>query len=343
MTVGSVLKTAIATSAHRTGLSQVLAIRYRGQGVIFFLHSVVEDVSAYPDDSLRCSVSRLAWALQWIKNEGLDFVSLDNAVDRLNSGHSRPFAVFTFDDGYADNLTRALPVMERFEAPFTVYVTTGMITREIDAWWFGLAELVRKHSRLEFPALEWKFDCSTAECKKRTFRAIEAAIHAKSSVLAIVKAAIHAHQIDCKALVDGEALTAVQLHRLAHHPLVTIGGHTMTHCNLAQTSATAVEWELMENRKFLQNIIGLPVRHFAYPFGHHRACGLREAQISQRLGFRTAATTRLGMLHPEHAHSLHALPRIRLDCGETPSTLRCKLDGVYQAIRSRWGHPVVYM
>jgi hypothetical protein len=29
--------------------------------------------------------------------------------------------------------------MERLNAPFTVYVTTGMITRTIDAWWFGLA------------------------------------------------------------------------------------------------------------------------------------------------------------------------------------------------------------
>jgi peptidoglycan/xylan/chitin deacetylase (PgdA/CDA1 family) len=66
---------------------------------------------------------------------------LDEAVQRLRDENTRPFAAFTFDDGYADNLTRALPIMERFEAPFTIYVTTGMVTPEIDAWWFGLGRI----------------------------------------------------------------------------------------------------------------------------------------------------------------------------------------------------------
>jgi hypothetical protein len=39
--------------------------------------------------------------------------------------------------------------MERLNAPFTVYVTTGMITRTIDAWWFGLAALVRARHQIE--------------------------------------------------------------------------------------------------------------------------------------------------------------------------------------------------
>jgi peptidoglycan/xylan/chitin deacetylase (PgdA/CDA1 family) len=343
MMAGALLKRAISSSAHRTGLSRVLATRYRGRGVIFFLHSVVDDVSSYPDDSLRCSVSGLARALQWLKNAGFEFLGLDEAVERLISGRTNPFAVFTFDDGYADNLTHALPVMQRFEAPFTVYTTTGMLTREIDAWWFGLADLVRRQSRLELRSLGRKFDCSTIEGKKHTFRAIEAAIHNDFEVLAHVKAAINEQRIDCSSLVDREALTLPQLRRLAQHPLVTIGGHTTTHRNLAQASPATVERELTENRKFLQDITGRPVQHFAYPFGHPRACGIREAEISRNVGFRTAATTRLGTLHLEHAHRLHALPRIRLDCGETSSTLRCKIDGVYQALQSRWGDPVVHM
>jgi peptidoglycan/xylan/chitin deacetylase (PgdA/CDA1 family) len=343
VTLRFVVRNAVVLSAHLTGLSRVLATRYGGRGMIFALHSIVDDEAFYPDYTLRCPVSKLDWALRWLRDEGLDFVSLDEAVQRMSAQKPRPFAAFAFDDGFADNLTRALPVMERFGAPFTVYVTTGMITREIDAWWFGLAALVRSQQRVELPELGRRFECPDRHSKKRTFRAIESAIHDDFDVLPHVRRAIAESKIDCRALADQEALTDEQLRQLARHPLVTIGGHTTTHRNLAQAPAPAVAWEMAENRKFLQDITGQPVEHFAYPFGHQRACGDREAQICREVGFRTAATTRPGALFAEHAHHLHALPRTHLADDDTPSTLRCKVDGVYRAIHSRWGDPVARM
>jgi hypothetical protein len=50
-------------------------------------------------------------------------------------------------------VARALPIMERFVAPFIVYVTTGMITRTIDARWFGLGVLIGRHAHVELPGL----------------------------------------------------------------------------------------------------------------------------------------------------------------------------------------------
>jgi hypothetical protein len=41
----------------------VLAARYRGRGMIFALHSVVEDGAVHPDYTLRCSVGQLTWTL----------------------------------------------------------------------------------------------------------------------------------------------------------------------------------------------------------------------------------------------------------------------------------------
>jgi peptidoglycan/xylan/chitin deacetylase (PgdA/CDA1 family) len=311
--------------------------------MIFALHSVIDDDAFYPDMTLRCSTGKLQWTLQWLRAQGLELVSLDEAVRRLSAPKPRPFAAFTFDDGYADNLTRALPVMQRFEAPFTVYVTTGMINRKIDAWWFGLAALVRSQDTIELTAIGRRFECRDAASKTRTFRAIESEIHRDFAVLPHVRAAIEEHKIDCSALVDREALTEQQLRCLAEHPLVTIGGHTTTHANLAQASVATVHLELTENRKFLQTTTDSPVEHLAYPFGHERACGSREAEIARTVGFRTAVTTRLGALFPEHAHHLHALPRMHLACDDTPSILRCKVDGVYRAIHSRLGNPIARM
>jgi len=341
--VHPLIKSGVYVTAHVTGLSRALALRYRGRGIIFALHSVIGGDAFYPDDlMLRCPASKLEWILCRLRQLQLDLVTLDEVVTRLEAPSSRPFVALTLDDGYADNLTQALPVMEKFAAPFTVFVTTGMITREIDAWWFGVTELVRRCDHIDLPNLG-RFECADPAAKRRTYAAITDAIHADFDVLPGVREAIARAGIEIPALVDREALTEQQLRTLAQHPLVTIGGHTTTHPNLKLASAATVRAEMADNRKFLQDITGQPIDHNAYPFGHSGACGEREAEISRALGFRTAVTTRAGTTFPEHRNHLHALPRVCLTGGENTATLQCKLNGLSRAVNSRFGDPVALM
>jgi peptidoglycan/xylan/chitin deacetylase (PgdA/CDA1 family) len=342
MQVPSAVKNAVYTTAHVSGLSRALALRYRGRGIIFALHSVVEDGAVHPDHTLRCPVGKLEWILRRLRERRIEFVTLDEAVERLSLPPARPFAAFTFDDGYADNLTNALPVMDKFAAPFTVYVPTGMVSRAIDAWWFGLAELVRRHERVDIPTLG-RLECADAESKKRAYSTVERAIHTDFRLLPALREAIAAAGIEITALVEREALCERQLRALSQHPLVTIGGHTTTHPNLARAPESRVRSEMAENREFLERVTGKAVAHQAYPFGHAGACGQREAEISRALGFRTAVTTRAGMLFSEHRDHLHALPRVCLTQSENASTLHCKLNGLSRAINSRFGDPVARM
>ena len=53
----------------------------------------------------------------------------------------RPVAI-TFDDGYADNLQNAKPLLERYDIPATVFVTTGYIGSEREFWWDELERLL---------------------------------------------------------------------------------------------------------------------------------------------------------------------------------------------------------
>ena len=100
---------------------------------------------------------------------------------------------------------------------------------------------------------------------------------------------------------------------------------------------------MRDNRVFLEGIVQASIQHFAYPFGNVEACGAREAKIAAAAGFRSAATTRRGTLFPEHRQHLHELPREPLTYEETPSSMRCKVDGFYRALHSRLGHPVACM
>ena len=59
--------------------------------------------------------------------------------------------------------------------------------------------------------------------------------------------------------------------------------------------------------------MGRPCRHFSYPYGCAKSAGPREFRIAEELGIETAVTTQKGLLYPEHAHELTALPRLSLN------------------------------
>ncbi len=343
MNARAVLKSTAPVIACYSGIAKALAIRYGGPGVIFMLHSTVGDCGSHLAQDLRCPVAALERTLCWLEDDGVEFVSLDEAVDRLRRPSTGKFCTFTFDDGYADNLTHAMPLMERFAAPFTVYVATGMAMGAIDAWWLGLAALICAHDRIELPQLACRFDCSDQRGKKQAYGAITARIHSNYDALAPVKAAIAAAGIDSAALARREALSVEQLRRLAASPLVTIGAHGEQHINLARASAAQAKREMTASRRRLEDVVGREVVHFAYPFGNANACGPREAEIARAAGFRTAVTTRHGTLFPKHRDHLHALPREPLCGSDTAASLRCKLAGVYRAFHSRIGDPVARM
>lgn len=48
---------------------------------------------------------------------------------------SRNKVIVTFDDGYYDNYSNAFPLLQQYEIPATIFVTTGAVQGEIDFWW----------------------------------------------------------------------------------------------------------------------------------------------------------------------------------------------------------------
>lgn len=337
------LKKAFPVIAARSGLSRSIGVRYRGRGLIFMLHSVSDDATVHIDQGIHCPQSKLAFILQWLQRAGLEFVTLDEAVARLESPAAAPFAAFTFDDGYADTLTHALPVMQHFGAPLTVYVVTSMITGGLNAWWLGLAALFAARDRVECTELGWNFSCPDLAAKRRAFQKADSFVRSNPGTLAYVCELIADSGFDCAALAAREALTVDGLRTLARHPLVTIGAHGISHGHLSQVAPETARQEMTESRRFLQSLTDSEIAHFAYPYGHAAACAAREEGLARSAGFRTAVTTRRGTLSPRHLDHLHALPREPLSGQDTRHSLRCKIDGVYRAAYSRWGDPVAHM
>ncbi|GAC1331907.1 MAG: polysaccharide deacetylase family protein [Beijerinckiaceae bacterium] len=299
-----------------TGVHRLVAPLTRGLGAILMFHNVrpwVERDFA-PNRLLEVTPAFLDAALSLVKARGFDIVSLDTALERIATPGARPLMVLTFDDGYRDNVEHALPVLERHEAPFTIFITTGYADRTARLWWLELEEAIR---RLDRVALEGTLELSTASAagKEHAYAMLYRALRAgpEERLLKVCGRLCREAGLDPSSFPADLCLDWSGIARLAEHPLATIGVHTLTHAMLAKHPDAFVRQELCESRRRIERVTGKPARHLAYPVGDPTSAGPREFAMARELGFASAVTTRPGMLFPEHAAAATALPRLSVN------------------------------
>lgn len=324
---------------YRSGMDEVLGRAYRGKGVVMMFHEIHTDVDA----ELRtgCDPAQLERIVRALRARGRDIVTVSEGLRRLADPASAPFAILTFDDGYRDNLTTALPVLERLDAPMTLFVPTGMITRDVYAWWLGLRRWILDSDTIDVVPMGRRFDCADLASKLAAKRQITSWIGEDQSRADSLSPLFASGDIKIAELVDRYAMTEAELADMARHRLVTIGAHTAAHRFLTSLRQADVLDEFRSNKAFLENLLGAPIDYLAYPYGTPGACGQREADLAAKAGFRASFTTRHGHLFPEHLEHPQLLPRI--DVGYAPQSeaaLASRLSGLQRAMSTRFGTAV---
>jgi peptidoglycan/xylan/chitin deacetylase (PgdA/CDA1 family) len=303
----------------------------RCRGAILIFHQVHEN----PADELMTgsSAAFLDYVLGCLVRNGWDLVPLAEALRRLASPHrSRRFAAITFDDGYRDTATIALPILERHNAPFTVYVPTGALTREMDSWWLGLRRLLLLQGTFEMPEMGRAFDCANLQSKISAMREISHWVHLDYSRAAMLTGLLQKAGVSLQAMNETSFLGPEDLRALALHPLATIGAHGESHAALATLTLGQASNEMIRNRDFLENLLQRPVEHLAYPYGGPTACGAREASLAAELGFASAVATVHGPLLASDCGRLHLLPRLGVAADETPEKFDVRISGGQRAV-----------
>ena len=319
-----------------TGLHRLAARFTQGLGAILMFHRVrAAGASAFaPNRGLEITPEFLDALLGRLRARSFDIVDLDGAIARIRGVTSapRPFVALTFDDGYRDTADVALPILERHGAPFTVYVTTGFAERSARLWWVEMEEAIATLDRVRLVAGGRAFDlpAATPAEKQAAFDALywplragdEAELLRASGELAAMA------EIDGADLVDELCLNWTGLRKLARQPLATIGAHTLTHPMLAKHSEEFARLEMNESKAIIEREIGRPVLHLAYPVGDPGSAGSREFALAKEAGYLSAVTTRPGMVFPQHAGHLTALPRLSVNgAHQTLAALDILLSG----------------
>jgi peptidoglycan/xylan/chitin deacetylase (PgdA/CDA1 family) len=308
-------------SLYFTGAHVVLRPFVAGVGAILTLHHVRPPRPGrfQPNRLLEVTPRFLTRVVKSLRRSGLDFVSLDEMHRRMTEGDfSRRFVCLTFDDGYRDTLQWAYPILKEAGVPFAVYVPTSFPDRLGELWWLVLEAVIARNDRigLVIDGRDCKFDCATVAEKRSLYGQLYWWLRARpteAEMRDVVRNLAAFYQVDIAAFCEELCMTWPELAQLASDPLVTIGAHTVNHPMLAKLPNDTVRSEMDLSRSVIEAALAVRPEHLSYPIGDRSSAGPREFEIAADLGFKTAVTTRPGVLFPEHAAHLTALPRISLN------------------------------
>lgn len=225
-------------------------------------------------------------------------LALSEVVDACTQGRELDGVVVTFDDAYRNNLTVALPILERYEIPTTFFLTTSFIGTGRMSWVDEVECMVdcalvpevdltaRGLGRLSLRSPQEKMDAVTglkAHLKRRDDRDRTALLELLQTLLPLP---------DPSALSPNyETLNWDDVSALASSPVAEIGGHTVDHAILTRISPDQVRSQVRVSKRTLEEQLGRAVTLFAYPNGGEDDYDATAMRIVRDEGYVCACTT----------------------------------------------------
>lgn len=249
-------------------------------------------------------------------SENYRCISLTQAIKELaNNSLVNSSIVITFDDGYIDNYTIAAPILEKYQVPATFYICTDFPEKKAFLWWYEIEHIISSVEKIEISwrEINYSLDCSDINKKSVVFKKmvdlfIGELPNDQKNILELLYKKTGTSPNDLKSL----SMNWSHISSLAKNPLFEIGAHTTTHQILRLITQDEANHEMIRSREILEEKLGTPIKHFAYPFGYPRAASTREFELARKAGFESSVTTRFSHIWPGHQESLHALPRIAI-------------------------------
>jgi peptidoglycan/xylan/chitin deacetylase (PgdA/CDA1 family) len=305
-----------------SGLHRLMRPLVGGVGTILTLHHVRPPRSSrfQPNRLLEVSPVFFERLLRRLRRSRHDLISLDEMHQRMVSGdRKRRFVCVTFDDGYRDNLRWAYPLLKKYEIPFALYIPTSFPDQLGELWWVALEAVIAKNTRigLMIDGKDRFFECGSVREKRLLYGEIYSwlrSMKSEAELRRVVRDLATRHGVDMAEVCRDECMDWEELHQLAADPLCTIGAHTVNHMMLRKLDTDqAVRAEMDMSRSVIEAALGRRPQHLAYPVGDPTSAGPREFRIAAELGFKTAVTTRPGVVFRAHREHLTALPRISVN------------------------------
>lgn len=348
----AVLKTGVSASLAWSGGAAVVG-RITGKHrlpLVVGYHRVVEDFEAanrHAIDASLVSTRTLNRQLEWIGRH-YEICSLDELDERADSrkGKGKPSAAITFDDGYADVYHNAMPLLLRKGMPFAVFAVTDIVgSRDLffhDELYLRLTSLLDRPGESARQAARL---LSEAGCRQavsgicpdvpsdpyRLMRIILLALN-RAEVGKVLEVLRRQTQLPESVLEQSRVLDWPMLQEMRRAGVV-IGCHSRSHVILTKEDTDTVRDQVEGGRAVLEQRLGVPIEHFAYPDGAFNEGTVRAVA---RAGYRHAYTA---CFHQARMAPQLTIPRRMLwersnvdALGRfSKSILACQVNGVFDS------------
>jgi peptidoglycan/xylan/chitin deacetylase (PgdA/CDA1 family) len=243
-------------------------------------------------------------------------LSLRNLVQSLKSKEVTPQGtVVTFDDGAADNLHNAKPLLERYNIPATVFVATEYSKGEREFWWDELERLLlvprelpkRLSLKLNGKTLDWDLEPVTSRQELYQHLGDTLRVLPTTQRFDIISKLQKWSGEETSPRQTHRALSHKEIRQLADGGLVEIGAHTVTHPVLSAIPLMQQHQEIRQSKVQLEEILGQPVESFAYPYGTKEDYTSETVKLVKEASFTCACSNYKGVV--QRRASLFELPR----------------------------------
>ena len=244
--------------------------------VIFLLHGVINDNRYLIRNYNKKHISSYEFEI-FLKN----LLKTGNAISMDQVFHfckgkkipSKSFAI-TFDDGFQNNYNVALPILEKYNVPATIYITTDFVDRNLMSWIDRIewAFENKKNFKIKLPWELKYLEVSSTEEKIRILDDIRNNVKNNYNIepnsfaddiqtqLNFPKTKSNVSQLDQK-------LSWQEINVLSNNPLISIGGHTHSHTIMSFMSRGDLRIEISKSLSLLKTRGGILTNHYSYPEG----------------------------------------------------------------------------
>lgn len=258
---------------------------------------------ALPPDMTIAS-DKLERILAWLARR-YDVVSVKDGHARLQQDGRRSLVALSMDDGYKDNRTHLLPLLQRLRVGATIYLESRPLDERKPNWSHKFFACV---DRIGLPTFVRRFVAGSNDARSNALLAAlagegrETTYHVKRLLKYEVPARERSRVVDAifaEAGLDERALAETlymtwEDARALRDAGVDLGGHTVNHEILSRLDADGARAEIGGSRRALVRELGGEPASFAYPFGRRWDWNEDSVAAAREAGFATATTTHAG-------------------------------------------------